>query len=232
VNPGKGPEYEAFLRDVSLPLARARGDAGEFAWFLAATSVVPAGTSAPCDYRLVYGYKGDPPEAVSKETIAAALKRANLKMTYDEMVARRNALTQLVSVEIWVQMDGIGASAEKDSYVHLNHYKVKTGEDSEWLRLETTYWKPLMDAWLKSGGKGGWGVHRLWLPNGDAIAYNAMTVDVFPSWKALVSGVPVGELWTKVHPNTTTSALFDRLEKVRSTHDSQVYKVVDAVRGK
>src|SRR5262249_57558399 len=67
VLPSKGPEFEAFVRDVTMPLARARGEAGEFSWFLVASGVVPAGTSAPCDYRFVYGYKGDPPEAATKD---------------------------------------------------------------------------------------------------------------------------------------------------------------------
>src|SRR5262249_52287140 len=163
--------------DVTMPLARARGEAGEFSWFLVASGVVPAGTSAPCDYRFVYGYKGDPPEAATKDAITAALKRTSLKMTYDDVVAPRNALSQLVSVEIWGQLEGVGMSPEKDSYVQLNHYNVKYGEFDEWRRLETTYWKPLVEAWLKGGGKGGWGLNALLMPAGDATPHNALTVD-------------------------------------------------------
>jgi len=232
VAPGKGAEYEAFLRDVTVPLARARAEAGEFVWFVAASGVVPAGSSAPCDYRLVYGYKGLPPEPASKDVLAAGLKRANLKLGVDEMVARRNALTQLVSVEIWAGIDGIGPPAEKDGYVQLNHYKVKYGEMDEWTRLETTYWKAVMDAWLKAGGKGGWSVSALIWPAGDSTPYDALTVDTFPSWNALVHGVPATELWPKVHPNTTANDLFNRLEKVRSVHDREIYKIVEAVRAK
>lgn len=232
VAPGKGAEYEAFLRDVSLPLARARAEAGEFAWFLAESAVVPAGSSAPCDYRLVYGYKGLPPETPSKEALAAALKRAKPTMTVDEMMAKRNSLTQLVSLEIWYWMDGIGPGAEKDHYIQLNHYNVKYGESDEWVRLETTYWKALVEAWLKAGGKGSWGINALWAPRGDATPFNGVTVDVFPDWTSLTHGVPVDTLWPKVHPNTTLTDVFNRLEKVRSIHDVEIYRVVDAVRAK
>ncbi len=229
--PGKATEYEAFLKDVTLPLARARADAGEFDWFLVASAVVPVGTSARCDYRLVYGYKGLPPEPASKDTLAAALKRAKPTMIYDEMVARRNALMQVVGLDMWYRIDGIGPQAAKDNYLELNHYKVKYGEDDEWVRLETTYWKALMDAWLKAGGKGSWSVNALRWPTGESTPYDALTVDVFADWNSLVRGVPT-DLWSKVHPNTTFSDFFNRLEKVRSVHDREVYKVVDVVQGK
>ena len=162
VAPGKAAEYETFLRDAVVPLARARVESGEFAWFIAEIAVAPAGTSAPCDYRLVYGYKGLPPEAPSKEALAAALKRAKLTLTADDFIARRNALTQLVSVDIWSRRDGTAVrTIEKGSYVRINHYKVKYGQMAEWTKLEATYWKALMDAWLKAGGKGSWVVNGL-----------------------------------------------------------------------
>ena len=232
ITPGKGAEFEAFLKDVSLPLARARAEAGEFDWFVVASSVAPAGTSAPCDYRVAYGYKGLPPETPSKDALTAALKRAKPTMTFDAMVARRDALRHLVGVEFWTGIDGIGPPVEKDNYIVFNHYNVKYGEMAEWLRLETTYWKPVMDAWLKAGGKGAWSVTSLLMPTGAATPYNAMTIDVFPDWNSMVRGVPVNDVWPKVHPNATFPAFFDRLEKVRSVHDREVYKVVDVVRAK
>jgi hypothetical protein len=229
VVPGKGSEYEGFLRDITLPLARARADAGEFVLFVAESAVVPAGSSAPCDYRMIYVYKGLPPEAPSKEALAAGLKRAKLTMTADEMLARRSALTQLVSVEIWFGIDGIGPPPEKGNYVQVNHYNAKFGEFNEWSRLETTYWKPTVDAWLKGGGKGSWFVNGLAMPSGNRTPYNGMTVDVFPDWNSLVRGVPVNDVWPKVHPSLSFTEYLNRLEKVRSVHDVEVYKVVDVV---
>lgn len=233
VAPGKGAEFETFLRDVIMPLARARVEVGEFAWLVVESAVVPAGTSAPCDYRMVYGYKGLPSEAPSKETLAAGLKRAKLTLTADDFIARRSALTQLVGVDIWWNIDGIfGLNQGKGDYVRINHYKVKYGEMAEWTRLETTYWKALMDAWVKAGGKGTWVVNGLMMPGGESVPYNASTVDIFPDWNALLQGVPIDQLWPKVHPQTTQTAVFDRLEEVRSVHDVEVYKVIEVVQPK
>jgi hypothetical protein len=230
--PGKGAEYEAYLRDVGLPLAQARADSGEFLWSVIARGVVPAGTSAPCDYRVAYGYKGLPPEELSKEGLDAALKRTKLTLTADQLIAKRTSLTSLVAAEIWYRLDAIGPDVSKGGYVRFNHYKVASGEVDEWVRLETTYWKALMDAWLKAGGKGGWGVYALGMPGGDSTPYNGVTVDTFPDWSALMRGVPLTELWSKVHPNTTFTEAFRRFDKVRSVHDIEVYKVVEVLKGK
>jgi hypothetical protein len=102
----------------------------------------------------------------------------------------------------------------------------------EWVRLETTYWKPIMDAWLKAGGKGGWGVYGLAMPGGDSTLYNGAPVDTFPDWNGLVRGVPMNDLWPKVHANTTATEAFQRFDKARSLHDVEVSKIVEVVRGK
>lgn len=230
VAPGKAAEYEKFLQDAVVPVVRARAEAGEFAWFVALRAVAPAGTSAPCDYRLVYGHKGLPPEPPSRESLVAALGRAKLTLTADAYIARRNALSHLVSTDYWVGRDRLGPNSDKGSYVRINRYKVKYGQMGEWLRLEATYWKALMDAWLKTGGKGTWVVNQLWMPGGDSVPYNAETVDIFPDWNSLLQGVPVGELWPKVHAGTTTTEAFDRLQNIRSVHDVTVYKLTEVVR--
>ena len=129
-------------------------------------------------------------------------------------------------------MYSIGPQLEKDNYVQLNHYNVKSGEGDEWIRLEKTYWKALMDAWLKAGGKGAWSVNTLGWPRGESTPYNGMTVDVFPDWSTLVRGVPLDQLWSKVHPTISASDAFNRMDKVRSVHDVEVYKIVEVVRGK
>jgi hypothetical protein len=230
VAPGKGAEFEAYLRDVGLPLAQARVDAGEFDWSVVTRGVIPAGSSARCDYRVAYGYKGLPPEELSKEGLDAALKRAKLTLTADQLIAKRSALTSLVAAEIWSFIDGIGLDVEKGGYIRFNHYKV--GEMDEWVRLETTRWKPLMDAWLKAGGKGGWGVYALAMPGGDSTLYNGMTIDTFPDWNGLVRGVPMNDLWPKVHPNTEATNTFQRLDQARSIHDVEVSKIIEVVRRK
>ena len=229
LNAGKIADYETYLQEITIPVARARADTGEFAWLIVARGVLPSGSSARCDYRIVYGYKGLPPEAASKETVAAALKRAKLTLSYDEMVAQRDALTHLVGVDLWYGIDGVGSDVVKDNYLALNHNTVKDGQFAEWQKLELTYWKPLVEAWLKAGGKGAWSISSLRWPTGTSAPYSSLSVDVFTDWNSLVRGLPLDTLWPKVHPTITSAEVFERLAKTRSVHDQEIYKVVDVV---
>ncbi len=227
--PGKAMEAESFARDVMVPLNQARADAGEFAWFLFVRGVVPAGSSAKCDFRAVYGYEGLPAETASTEQLEAAAKRAKLNVTGNEIRTKLNSLTQQVDVEYWVNRDSIGRNAQDGSFIRLNHYHVKPQATNDWIRLETTYWKPLVEAWDKGGGKGSWAAYELWMPQGDSQPYDAMTVDIFPDWNSLLHEVPLGDLWPKVHPHTDMTSVFDQLDRVRSRHDIEIYKVIDIV---
>jgi len=229
VDAGKSAEFETFAHDYALPLSQARAASGEFSWFLIMRAVVPAGTSANCDYRVVYGYRGLPPETASSEQIEAAIRQAKLKTTAKEMIARRDSMSHLVDVGIWVQLASSGGQAQKGGYVRLNHYNVKPRAFDEWVRLETTYWKPIVESWTKTGATVGWGAYNLLMPQGENQPYNAVTVDIFPDWKALVNDVPLNELWPKTHPHTEATEVFDRLDGVRSRHDIEIYKVLEMV---
>ncbi len=229
VAPGKTTEFENYVREVAVPLGRARAESGEFATLLLLRGVVPAGSAARCDYRVVYVYDGLPPEPVSNEQIEAASKKAGLNMTAADLIAKRDSLTQLVDLGIWYQIDRVGPRAQKGNYLRLNHYNVKPGASDDWQKLETTYWKPMVEAWREGGGKGAWGVYGLAMPEGEVQPYNAGTVDVYPDWNSAVRGIPMGDLWKKVHPQADLNDFFLRLDKVRTRHDVELFKVVEAV---
>jgi hypothetical protein len=225
VQPGKAAEYEAFLRDVALPLLQARADLGGFQWAMLTRSVYPQGSSAQCDYSAVYGYKGFPPEEPAPAAVEAALKKAKIPLTADQLAAKRGALVTLVAAEIWSRIDGTGPAVGKGGYIAVNHYKVKDGQGEQWVRYEKEYWKPLVEAWNKAGGKGGWGVWQLAMPAGEVVPYDVATVDTFADWDTLAKGVFSAELWGKVHPGMSGNEALGNLDKVRSVHDREVSRI-------
>jgi hypothetical protein len=230
--PGKGAEYDAYLKNVAAPLQQALADSGELVSWIAQKAVVPAGSTATCDYRSVYIYAGMPPEMPSPEKVDAALKRANIRMNAADLAAKRASLSTLVSVDYWAGIERAGSSdMQKNQYVKLNHYKVKSGQGEAWVKLETTYWKPIVEEYVKGGAKATWSVVGLMMPSGGDQPYNAMTVDVLPDWKAVVTGAPY-ELWSKVHPNTAADGIFEKLDQVRETRRVEVYQIMEVARGK
>lgn len=231
-SPGKNAEAAAFVRNVWMPIDQVRVDAGNFAWDAISRAVVPEGESAPCDFLFVRGYNGFFPAGHSQEEVQAELKRAGLNTNLQEVDAKWASLTRLEHVEYWVNLDGIGTGMQKGYYVRFNHYKVKPDAGPEWLRLEKTYWKPLVDSWIKAGNKSDWAVYRLWMPNGDNQPYDATTVDVFPDWNSMAHGLPLNDLWPKAHPHTDMTEAFDQLDRVRSRYNTEIYKVLDVVQAK
>jgi hypothetical protein len=231
VAPGKEAQFESFVGEFFMPMEKALADSGELAWWMAVRAVVPAGKSAPCDYRGVEGFHGYPADPDAFEAANAALKRAKLNMTAAEVYAKLGALSELVDVEYWVMADGVGGGQEKGSYLVLNHYK--TSNPSEWLRLEKTYWKPLVAEHVKGGATAGWSAWEMWIPGGgppgDSKPYNVQTVDQFPDWNSLVHGIPLGELWPKVHPNEEMTPFFEADAKAALAYDREIFKVVDIV---
>ena len=229
VAPGKTADYEAFLRDVTVPLNQSRADAGEFEWYGAERAVVPAGSSATCDWALAYRYKGTMPEEPTNEQLGTALKRAGLGLTAAQMVEKRSALVQLVGVEYWYVIDAAGPGWTKGSYVNVNYHNVRSDQQDEYVRLERT-WKTLVETWLKEGGKGSWAVVGLGMPSGDSQPYNAATLDVFPDWDGMVkAGSSLLALWPKAHPDLKLDDVEAQKGKVRSIHSRALYKLVESV---
>lgn len=229
--PGKNEELRAFMHNTVVPVMQAEVDAGEMSWWAVLDGVVPAGESAKCDFRVVSGYAHRFPEFSSREQVDGAIKRAKVNASLDELNRQRNALSRLVASEYWVAIDTAGTEMQKGNMVRLNHYAVKPNSGSEWARLETTYWKRLVETWTKAGNKAFWGVYRLWMPQGDSQPYNAATVDIFPDWNSMVHGAnTLMEQWPKVVPGTDATEVFDRLDRVRSRHDIEILRVVELVR--
>ena len=227
VTHGNGAAYADFAHEVSAKLNQSRVDAGEIRSWLLARAVAPAGTSAKCDYLSVWFYSGFPQEPSSNDQMTAALERAHLKLSAREFAAKRDSLSTLVSVQYWRSADSVGQMPQKGNYLRLNHYKVKSGQMGKYVNLEKTMWKPVVAAHLDARGTGGWAADTLLMPVSDTLPYNATTVDIFANWASLGRGIPVQQLWSKVHPNLSLSEYNEQLDSVREVNSRDVVQVVE-----
>lgn len=145
VRDGKGAEYAAYLRDVTVKLAQVRVDSGVYSAFVLTQAVAPAGRSARCVYHLVYRSLGFPPEQPSPEQTEADMKKAGITTSRAAMLAKRDELSIRVSADIWRGRAMTGRTG-KGGYARLNYYKTRPGMLNDWVRLETTGWKLLADS--------------------------------------------------------------------------------------
>jgi hypothetical protein len=229
--PGKGAEATAYIREVLTKTAQVRVDEGTAAWYLAISAVVPAGSDARCDYHLVTGYKGFPPEA-SAERTAAARKKAGITLTPEELSARANSVGHAVSIDYWQAVADVGPNVEKGQYVRINYYKAKPGQTlGAHLTLETTGWKPYVES-LKDLGIG-WHLNALYLPGGTSRQYDSMTADVSPTWEMLGKPLPGGAAaWAKVHPELKSADYLKQINETTERVSVELYRVGESVHPK
>src|ERR1039457_5653405 len=123
VKEGKAQEYAAYLQQVTVKLAKVRVDAGVIASYTIAQAVAPVGRAARCDYHIVAGYNGFPPEAPSPEQTAADMKKAGISMSREAMVAKRDDLSYLVGVDTWMFRER-GGTPQKGGYARMNYDKI------------------------------------------------------------------------------------------------------------
>ncbi len=230
VKDGKTAEFRAYLNDIAVKLYKSRVEAGEATAYVIAAAVSPTGTSARCDYHLVATYNGVPAELNVPGKLDADLKRAGINLTADQLTAKRDSLSALVSRHIWRTRDSVGAGAQKGGYVRANYYKVHPGKQAEYLTAETTGWKLLAEELNKQSAGRTWSVYTLVMPGGEELAYNAMTVDGFPNWDSLMTTSPMRALWNKVHPTLDSTAYFNHVNNISDRPFLDVLRIVEAIR--
>jgi hypothetical protein len=226
-NDGKHADLANYLRDVTAKLAESRVKAGDYIGFVAEQAMYPAGSAAACDYHLVYAYHGFPKQGAPPTD--ASYKQANVSMTLSEATARRDACSRLVSAEIFRIRANAGANVRAGGIVRRNYYRMKEGQSiSNWLKLETTGWKPYAEAISKIKDGTGWVAGQLVMPGGDRTHYQGMTVDFYPNWDSLGQSVPA-DTWQKVHPELSFSDYMGKVGATATRYSVETYRVVHQV---
>jgi hypothetical protein len=108
--------------------------------------------------------------------------------------------------------------------------KVSGENMDDYLAWEKKVWKPLAEAMAKDGVRTGWSLNTRVLPSGSEQPYQAVTVDVFPTWESIYKDDPqFVDRWHKVHPDMELGTTFERYEKLRTLAVSQLYVVQDLI---
>jgi hypothetical protein len=227
VRDGKAAEFAAYLQEA-VKLAKVRVESGQMIRYIIAQSVSPQGRTAVCDYRLGSYYTGFPPEPPTPEQTEADMKTAGIKMTPTAMNAKRDELSYLVSMETWHWLDRTGAPTSKGQYARVNLNKIAAGRLQEWVQNEISGWKPLAEEAAKQMGTA-WVVGTLVMPGGSAQPYNSSTIDVFPNWAAVQTGIPSRKLWNQVHPQSDLASFTAHVATMADRPRVDMVKLIEVV---
>ncbi len=199
VKPENNSEFRKWSVGDVHKFAQSRVDGGALSSWILLRPVIPAGTSAECDYVIVSMYPGAPPKPLDVEDLDAALKKAGVAMTGQQYVDRRTSLTTLVSNNMFQNRASVGSFKTGDYFV-VNYMKALNMED--YVAWEKKAWQPMAEAMAKDNSRSGWSVNTLVFPGGTDVKFNAVTVDVYPTWDSIFNGNEhFYDMWRKAHPD-------------------------------
>lgn len=228
VNAGKSMEYRQFVSDYTRRMMQTSVDGGEYAGWSLLRAVLPAGNEARCDYISVIHHKGIPAPPQGPEGLETLLRKAGIRSTAADFLARRSALTTLNSQELWQSVIRI-AEPEKGDYLYVNFAKVPNL--AKYIEFEKTVWQPMAEALIKEGSLRAWMVNRAVLPGGTEVKYPAVSVDVFPSWEAVFQFGNIRPVFDRVHPGKDFDKTFADLPTIRNLAKRELYFVQEKVKG-
>ncbi|MGO9339317.1 MAG: hypothetical protein ACLPY1_17615 [Terracidiphilus sp.] len=227
VKPEKTAEFRKFFEDDVRKVQQARADSGAISTWILVRSIAPQGASAECDYLSISTYPGVPPKPLSLDELGAVIKRAGLTMSAQEYVDRRTSLTELVSNNLFQNRIFVG-TMKKGDYLMANYMKVANIDD--WLAYEKKVWQPIAESMVQAGHSSGWSVNVQVLPGGADLPFDAVTVDVYPSWDALFAVEShYNEHFKKTHPDMEMGTTMEQFQKLRTILSSELMVIDDMV---
>lgn len=228
VKPENNNEFRKWAADDVHKLAQSRVDGGAISGWLLLRAVIPSGTSAECDYLVVTMYPGVPPQPMGLEELDAALKKAGISMTAQQYVDRRASLSTLVSNNMFQNRASVGGFKKGDYFV-VNYMKASNMED--YVAWEKKAWQPMAEALNKENSRSGWSLNTMVFPGGTDVRFNAVTVDVYPTWESIFNRdfQHFYQLWQKAHPDMEFGTTFEQYDKLRHQGDIDIYVVQDTI---
>lgn len=228
LKPDSSDAFHKFANDEVHKIAQARVESGEItAWYLL-HSIFPQGESAECDYIFVNIFP-QMPHLLTKESVDAAIKKANLSITADDYFKHRDAVTRLISNALYQNQFSVGMP-QKGDFFEVSYMKASQDNIDDWMDYEKKVWKPFAEQSVKDGVEHGWSVNLPVMPGGADLPYQGVTIDVFPSMDAIFNSDPhFLERFNKVHPNMDFGFVIQHFVKLRTQSRIQLYQLDDII---
>jgi len=227
VKSGMAHQFKQWAAGDMHKYAQSRATSGAVtSWFLL-SSVIPQGESAQCDYIMVSIYAGVPTPPMERDDLASALKQAGMSTTAQEFVDKRDSMVTLISNDMFRTIATVG-SPKKGDYFIVNYMKVSNMED--YIAYEKKVWVPFAEELAKDGSRTGWSLNERVFPSGANTTFQAVTVDIVPSWKEIFQ--PSGDFansFRKSHPDAELGTTFEQYEKLRTIISTNIFHMDDYV---
>lgn len=225
IKSGKTAAFNALASGELYKYQQSRVDSGTVSAAVETRAVSPRGAEATCDYQFIEFYSGVPNAPMNEAETTAALQKAGISSSAEELWQQEDAVGYLVSFSIVRQALRVG-TVKKGDYIVVNDMKV--ADTDAWIANEKKLWQPIFEEGVKDGAMDGWGVDVTFMPRGAEDPYRTYTVDIYPSWQAVYNffGPGFPERWKKVHPDVPIAEGMEQEHKMDTIEHTALSEIV------
>jgi hypothetical protein len=120
---------------------------------------------------------------------------------------------------------GFTQQAANPAVVEVGCMKIDPLKEEEYLKLEHDLWRPVHQERIKQGHMRSWTLYSVRFPSGSKNECDYRTVNVYNSLADMER--PIGEVFTKVHPNVPLAEVGRRTVTARDFRTGELWYQVD-----
>lgn len=224
----KSADYANFEKEVWKPIQQQLiKDGKKSAWYLYKVKY-PQGTMTNYDYVEINVFP-EWSQLTSETDLPEILKKTNSKLKADSLLKKTQAMCAIE----WKQLFRlIGQAVAKEptpsKFLIPNEVKSVAGQESEYVKMEMTYFKPFHTARTAEGIMNNWGLYKRELPYGEKFDYDYVTFNGYAAWDHITKQNPP-TAWKKVHGDLNFNEIHEKILSKRITVNVECWELIDFI---
>jgi hypothetical protein len=220
-------DFEKLEREIWKPINKQLiADGKKSGWYFYKIKY-PQGAKAEYEYVVVSAFREWSLLALSASDIIAAIKKANLNLTLESIVKSTGEKRVLVWTQLFrMQGMAVGHEAKPSKYLIANEVKTVAGQESEYVKMEQTYFKPFHTARAAEGIMNNWGLYKREMPYGEKFASDYVTFNGYTTWEDITKQNPP-TAWKTAHGNLNFNEVHHKILSNRQTVNVECWELLD-----
>lgn len=184
----------------------------------------------PGRYRMVVIRDGF---ALPNTDLLATLVPKVVGMSYDDYMKKVTALRKITGQTLRRRVAGTSGDKPVNiaagDILRVDLMKISPDRVSDYYAMEQNDWLPMHAQRVKDGMLKSWSVWAVVSPSGSHRDADAVTTLVYKDFESAMSNPQYASMYSKLFPDRSSAALFDRARTVRTIERSDFWRVVWAV---
>jgi hypothetical protein len=198
-------------------------DGKKIAWYMYRVKY-PTGTKKDYDYvrfNVFADWKqAEGPYAGLPET----LKKIHPDFNADEFNKKVSASREIVWEQLHQVIDEAVITKTPSQYIIVNEVKTVPGQESEYVKMEISYFKPFHAERVSRGLMNNWSLYKLSLPYGEKYDHNYVTLNGYKAWEDITKNPPPS-VWEKVHGSVNFNDVHSEILAKRITVNNEIWEL-------